>query len=162
RGDLPAYDHLLAEAMQHAFADRAQYYGDPDLVHVPLQRLLSPANTAALRRRIDPNRILDRKDYGSGANHALASADRGTSHLSVIDTAGNAVAMTTTINTAFGAKLVAGDTGIILNNEMDDFSAQPGVPNVYGLIGTEANAVAPRKRPLSSMTPTIVTHDRKV
>jgi gamma-glutamyltranspeptidase/glutathione hydrolase len=120
-------------------------------------QLLSPTYTGRLRRRISATRTFDRAAYG----RAAAVADRGTSHLSVMDAAGNAVACTTTVNTAFGAMVVAEGTGILLNNEMDDFSVQPGVPNVYGLIGTEANAVAPRKRPLSSMTPTIVTRGGK-
>jgi len=156
----PTYTHLLAEAMQHAFADRAEYYGDPDFVRVPLAQLLAPANTAALRSRISATRTLDPSAYGSQlATHHDAAVDHGTSHLSVMDSAGNAVACTTTINTAFGSMVVAADTGIVLNNEMDDFSAQAGVPNVYGLVGNEANAVAPHKRPLSSMTPIIVTHN---
>ena len=156
----PAYLHLLAEAMKHAFADRAQLYGDPDAVAVPLQRLLSPQNAAALRQRIEATRTLAQNTYGSSALGAAAAAsDHGTSHLSVMDADGNAVACTTTINTGFGSLVVAEGTGIILNNEMDDFATQPGVPNVYGLIGAEANAVAPHKRPLSSMAPIIVTHD---
>jgi len=149
----PTYIHLLAEAMQHAFADRARLYGDPDVVDVSMQRLLAPDNTTALRHRISAVKTLDAAAYGTAAS----AIDHGTSHLSVMDAAGNAVGCTTTINTGFGSLVVAEDTGIILNNQMDDFSAQPGTPNVYGLIGTEANAVAPRKRPLSSMTPTIVT-----
>jgi len=154
----PGYVHLVAEAMEHAFADRARYYGDPDFVHVPLAALLAPANTAALRRRISPTRTLEPSAYGSRTSaHAATAREAGTSYISVMDAEGNAVACSTTINTAFGSLLVAGDTGIILNDEMDDFSAQPGVANVYGLIGGEANAIAPRKRPLSSMTPTIVT-----
>ena len=156
--DSPAYTHLLAEAMKHAFADRAQLYGDPDAVAVPLQRLLAPPNLTALRRHIEATRTLDQNAYGSSAMDAGATAsDHGTSHLSVMDEDGNAVACTTTINTGFGSMVVAEGTGIILNNEMDDFAAQPGVPNVYGLIGTEANVIAPRKRPLSSMAPIIVT-----
>lgn len=154
------YVHLVTEAMEHAFADRARFYGDPDFVHVPLDRLLAPANTAALRRRISSTRTLSRKAYGSGIGTGrAAAADAGTSHLSVMDAAGNAVACTATINTSFGSMVMAGDTGIVLNNEMDDFSAQPGAPNVYGLIGNEANAIAPGKRPLSSMTPTVVIRD---
>lgn len=158
--DSPTYLHLLAEAMKHAFADRAHWYGDPDAVQVPVARLLEPSNTAALRQRIRASGVLEQSAYGSPAATApVPASDHGTSHFSVMDAAGNAVACTNTINTAFGAMLVAQDTGIILNNEMDDFSAQPGVPNVYGLIGTEANAIAPRKRPLSSMAPIIVTRD---
>ncbi|MFI5394596.1 MAG: gamma-glutamyltransferase [Candidatus Binatia bacterium] len=160
----PTYLHLLAEALRHGFADRARFYGDPDFVQVPLAELLAPANTSTLRARISAVTTLERTAYGSTiAAGGTAVADHGTSHLSVMDADGNAVACTTTINTAFGSAVVAGDTGIILNNEMDDFSAQPGVPNVYGLIGAEANAIAPRKRPLSSMTPTIVTrHGRPI
>lgn len=158
-----AHTHLVAEAMTHAFADRARVYGDPDFVKVPLDDLLSPSNLRFLRSRISANGVLDRSEYGSRLGAApVAVSDHGTSHLSVIDAQGNAVACTTTINTGFGSMVVAGDTGILLNNEMDDFSAQPGVPNTYGLIGAEANAIAPRKRPLSSMTPTIVTKDDRV
>ena len=158
-----AYAHLVAEAMTHAFADRAQFYGDPDFASVPLDVLLSPANVRGLRARIATEATLDRRAYGSAAPARQAAAsDHGTSHLSVVDAEGNAVACTRTINTGFGAMVMAGDTGILLNNEMDDFSAQPGASNAYGLIGAEANAVASRKRPLSSMTPTIVTKDNKV
>lgn len=165
RHNSPTYLHLLAEAMQDGFADRARFYGDPDFVRVPLAELLAPANTLALRRRLRASGTLGHDEYGSPIGHSArgraAATDAGTSHVSAMDADGNAVACTTTINTAFGAMLVAGDTGIILNNEMDDFSAQPGVPNVYGLIGAEANAIAPRKRPLSSMTPVIVVRDHE-
>lgn len=158
--DSPTFLHLLVEAMQHGFADRDRLYGDPDFAYVPLNRLLDPHNLAGLRQRIRAAGTLEHADYGSRfATGEPAFRDGGTSHLSVMDGEGNAVACTTTINTAFGAGLVAGETGIILNNEMDDFSARPGAPNVYGLVGTEANAIAPRKRPLSSMTPTIVVRD---
>jgi gamma-glutamyltranspeptidase/glutathione hydrolase len=149
----PTYLHLLTEALRFAFADRAALYGDPDFVSVPLRTLLSPQRGHRLRHRLSAATTFSPAYYGS---HTLA-ADAGTSHLSVVDGAGNAVACTTSVNTTFGAMLVAGDTGIMLNNTMDDFSAQPGTPNAYGLIGSEANAIAPRKRPLSSMTPTIVT-----
>jgi gamma-glutamyltranspeptidase/glutathione hydrolase len=157
--DSPAYAHLLAEAMKHAFADRARYYGDPDLVAVPVRRLLDPANAARLRQRISATHTLEANAYGSAGAGGAAADDHGTSHLSVMDEAGNAVACTTTINTSFGAMVVAEDTGIILNNEMDDFSAQPGTPNVYGLTGSAANAIAPGKRPLSSMAPMIAVRD---
>jgi len=162
--DSPTYLHLLAEALKHGFADRARFYGDPGTVDVPMQRLLAPANTAALRQRISATQIREQNAYGSTAVETAALAsDHGTSHLSVMDAHGNAVACTTTINTAFGSFVVAGSTGVILNNELDDFSAQPGVPNIFGLVGTEANAVAPGKRPLSSMSPVVVTqHGRAV
>ena len=154
----PTYLHLLAEALQFAFADRAAYYGDPDFVRIPLRALLAPQRGHALRHRMSAATTFPPAFYG---DHTLA-ADAGTSHLSVVDAAGNAVACTTSINTLFGSMLVAGDTGIILNDTMDDFSAQPGAPNAYRLIGSEANAIAPRKRPLSSMTPTIVTRGGQV
>jgi gamma-glutamyltranspeptidase/glutathione hydrolase len=149
----PTYVHLLAEAFQFGFAARAAHYGDPDYVRVPLGRLLAPRAAAEIRLRISAARTQAPGHYGTLAGTA---DDHGTSHLSVIDDAGNAVACTTSINTAFGSMVVAGDTGIILNNTMDDFSAQPGAPNAFGLVGSEANAIAPGKRPLSSMTPTIV------
>lgn len=152
------YLHLLAEALQFGFADRAEYYGDPDFASVPLQTLLAPPRGRALRQRISAPTTFAPRYYGSRA----ATADAGTSHLSVVDGAGNAVACTTSINTSFGSLVVAGDTGIILNDTMDDFSAQPGVPNTFGLIGSEANAIAPGKRPLSSMSPTIVTRGGEV
>jgi len=153
RQNSPTYLHLLAEAMQFGFADRAAYYGDPDFVPVPIAHLLAPARGVRLRQGISAVSTFSPSFYGN----VQPSRDSGTSHLSVIDGNGNAVACTTSINTAFGSMVLAEGTGIILNNTMDDFSTQPGVPNVYGLIGNEANAIAPRKRPLSSMTPTIVT-----
>jgi gamma-glutamyltranspeptidase / glutathione hydrolase len=145
----PGYLHLLAEAMKHGFADRARWYGDPAFTSVPVARLIAPEYARELRARIRPDRTLATDSYGT--------VDHGTSHLSVMDDEGMAVACTTTINTAFGAMLVAGTTGVLLNNEMDDFSIAPGVPNMFGLIGGEANAVAAGKRPLSSMTPVIAT-----
>jgi len=144
----PAFLHLLAEAMKHGFADRARWYGDPGYARVPVARLTSRAYGRALRRRIRTDGTLPPARYGSTPDH-------GTTHLSVIDDAGMAVGCTTTINTAFGAMLVAGDTGVLLNNEMDDFAIAPGVPNAFGLVGGEANAVAAGKRPLSSMAPVI-------
>lgn len=158
----PTYLHLLAETMKHVFADRARYYGDPDFVRVPLAQLLAPELTAALRRRILAARTLPPSAYGSHLGGGPASlSDGGTTHLSVIDAEGNAVACTTTINTAFGAMVVAGSTGILLNNQIDDFSLARDTPNAYGLVGNTANAVAPGKRPLSSMTPTIVLRGQR-
>jgi gamma-glutamyltranspeptidase/glutathione hydrolase len=154
RGSAPQL-HALAEAFKHAFADRARYLGDTDFVAVDVAGLTSPAYHAELARRIKPGAVLPRDAYGTLGSPPAPPRDAGTSHLSVIDAAGNAVALTTTVNLHFGAHLVAGKTGIVLNDEMDDFSLQPGVPNAFGLIGNEQNAVAPRKRPLSSMTPTI-------
>ncbi|MCC6847925.1 MAG: gamma-glutamyltransferase [Deltaproteobacteria bacterium] len=147
-----AYYHLLAEAMGNGFADRARWYGDPEFTPVPIERLTSPAYGAMLRARITPDRTLPQDRYGT-------APDAGTTHVSVVDAEGMAVACTSTINTAFGAMLVAGSTGVILNNEMDDFSVAPGVPNSFGLIGGEANSIAAGKRPLSSMTPIIARAD---
>jgi len=154
----PTYLHLLAEAMQFGFADRAVYYADPDFVQVPLYLLLSSDRASRLRRRLSAARTFPADFYGSLVQN---ETDGGTSHISVIDSQGNAVACTTTINTAFGSMLMAKGTGVILNNEMDDFSAQPGTPNMFGLVGNEANAVAPGKRPLSSMTPTILIRENE-
>lgn len=147
-----AYLHLLAEAMQFGFADRAAHYGDPGFADVPVGRLLSPRRLRDLRNRITRGRTHSPEFYG----RMSTTDDHGTAHLSVVDGEGNAVACTTSINGAFGSFVVARGTGIILNNTMDDFSQQPGAANAYGLIGSRANAVAGRKRPLSSMAPTIV------
>ncbi len=152
------YLHLLTGSLKAAFADRARYYGDPDFSPVPLVRLMSPAHTAGIRERLSATRSVPAREYGPTA----LPDDGGTSHISVVDSAGNAVSLTTSINTAFGAKLGVAGRGIVLNNTMDDFSAQPGEPNVYGLVGTEANAIAPLKRPLSSMSPTIVLENGAV
>jgi gamma-glutamyltranspeptidase / glutathione hydrolase len=147
------YIHLLAEAMKHAYADRAHHMGDPDFVEVPVQRLLSDARVAEIRHKIWPGRTFESAYYGA---LIAPPTDGGTTHISVVDRQGMAVALTSTINTSFGSGIVAEDLGVILNNEMDDFSAQPGIPNAYGLIGAEANAVEAGKRPLSSMTPTVI------
>lgn len=148
-----AYLHVLTEAMKHAYADRAHHLGDPDVVEVPVERLLSDERIAEIRAAFDPDHTLPPEAYGPPIE---APTDAGTQHLSVVDGKGGAVALTTTINMRFGAQLVPPTVGIVLNDEMDDFSAAPGVPNAYGLVGTEANAIAPGKRPLSSMTPTVV------
>jgi gamma-glutamyltranspeptidase / glutathione hydrolase len=150
-----AYLHVLAEALKHGFADRARYLGDTDFVQVDLPRLTSPTYHTELARRIKRDAVLPRDAYGTLGAPPAQHRDGGTTHLSVIDAEGNAVALTTTVNLGFGAHLVAGKTGIVLNDQMDDFSLTPGLPNAFGLIGNEQNAVAPRKRPLSSMTPTI-------
>jgi len=154
----PTYMHLMAEAMKFAFADRAAWYGDPDYVSVPLERLISRAAGRRKRRSSSAVRTHDTEFYG----RVFAGDDAGTSHLSVVDPAGNAVALTTSVNTGFGSKVVVPGTGIILNNTMDDFSARPGEPNTYGLVGSEANSIEPGKRPLSSMTPTIVLENGRV
>jgi gamma-glutamyltranspeptidase/glutathione hydrolase len=146
------YLHLLAEVLKHAFADRAQYLGDPDFVTAPLARLNSKDYAAWIRGRISPAKTQPAKFYGL-VNYKPEQG--GTTHFSVIDRTGNAVACTMSVNTRFGSKLLASRTGIVLNNEMDDFSLFP-VGNVYGLTGNEANSLQPRKRPLSSMSPTII------
>jgi gamma-glutamyltranspeptidase/glutathione hydrolase len=147
------YLHLIAETMKHAFADRAQHLGDPDFIQVPIQKLSSRDYAAWIRSQISSVQTHAPSFYGLAS---FKPEKGGTTHLSVIDGAGNAVACTLTINTQFGSKLVVPGTGIILNNEMDDFSVQQGAPNVYKLLGTDANLIQPKKRPLSSMAPTII------
>jgi gamma-glutamyltranspeptidase/glutathione hydrolase len=157
-----AYLHLLAEAFKHGFADRARLLGDSDFVSVDLPRLTNPAYHRELAGRIKDDAVLARDAYGMAGGPAAVHKDSGTTHLCVIDADGNAVALTTTVNLGFGARVVAGKTGILLNDQMDDFSLEPGVPNAFGLVGSTQNAVAPRKRPLSSMTPTIVLDGDRV
>jgi len=146
------YLHLLAEAMKHAFADRAQYLGDPDFVKAPLATLISRDYAAWIRGRISPVKTQPPKFYGMV--HFKAEQG-GTTHFSVVDRFGNAVACTQSVNTRFGSKVLAAKTGIVLNNTMDDFAIHPS-GNVYGLVGNEANSLQPKKRPLSSMAPTII------
>ena len=151
-----AATHVMTEAMRHAYLDRNTYLGDPDFVKNPVAALLSDAHAASVRTQIRPDRAT-----ASASLHAAAAASENanTTHYSVVDGAGNAVAVTYTINDSFGAKVIAGDTGFLLNDEMDDFTAKPGYANVFGLVQGAANAVAPGKRPLSSMTPTLVLKD---
>ncbi len=149
--------HLMVEAMRHAYVDRNAALGDPDFVENPMSTLLDKSYAKAIRAKIDP--------YKSGTSADLkplgAKESVETTHYSIIDDEGNAVAVTYTLNGSFGAGVVAPGTGILLNNEMDDFTSKPGVPNLYGLVQGEANAIAPKKTPLSSMSPTIVTKDGK-
>ncbi|MCB9639408.1 MAG: gamma-glutamyltransferase [Myxococcales bacterium] len=157
-----SYLHLLTEALKHAFADRARFLGDTDFVKVPLAYLQDPAYAKRLAARIKKDNVLPLDQYGTKKIPPHAShRGGGTSHISVIDADGNAVALTTTINTSFGSRVVAEKSGIILNNQMDDFAANPGKPNAFGLMQGFSNAVAPLKRPLSSMSPTIVSRDGK-
>ena len=152
--------HLMVEAMRIAYADRAVYLGDPDFVKVPVAKLISPAYAKQRRQEIDPQKARSSSDVQAGTPELLkrlSKESHDTSHLSVVDSAGNAVSLTFTLNLGFGAGVVVPGTGIILNNQMDDFAIAPGVPNAYGLLGGDANAIAPGKTPLSSMTPTIVT-----
>jgi gamma-glutamyltranspeptidase/glutathione hydrolase len=151
-----AYLHIVAEALKHGFADRARLLGDADFVDIPLGKLLDPAYHRMLAARIDDKGVLPPEKYGLGGPAVPPPKDGGTAHLSVIDAEGNAVALTTTVNLGFGSRVLGGSTGIVLNDQMDDFSMQPGVANAFGLVGSAQNGVAPGKRPLSSMSPTVV------
>ncbi|MDZ8227461.1 gamma-glutamyltransferase [Nostoc sp. ChiVER01] len=179
--------HLMVEAMKIAYADRSEYLGDPDFVKVPVQELLSPGYAKKRRQEINmqvarpstevkpvDKETLQRFSQANNqksANNIIPSSLQSlqtntsrhesteTSHLTVVDEERNAVSLTFTINLGFGAGVVTPGTGIVLNNEMDDFASAPGVPNAFGLVGNDANAIAPRKTPLSSMTPTIVTEN---
>ncbi len=162
--DLQAMDeaarvHLVAEAMRRAYRDRTFYLGDPDFVHVPQRLLTSPDYAAGLRATIHPAKATP-SELLSGAPTPLE--DEETTHFSIIDAAGNRVGATQTVNLLFGSGLVAPGTGVLLNNEMDDFALRPGTPNAFGVMGYEANAPAPGKRMLSSMTPTFMVSPCKV
>jgi gamma-glutamyltranspeptidase/glutathione hydrolase len=150
--------HLVAEAMRRAYRDRAEYLGDADFVDVPVQRLMSTAHAKQISTDID----MDSATPSSQLAAVAAPGGKGTdtTHFSILDSEGNRVAATLSINYPFGSGFVAPGTGVLLNDEMDDFSAKPGVPNVYGLVGAEANAIAPYKRPLSSMSPSFVEDAR--
>jgi len=149
--------HVMVEAMRYAYVDRNAALGDPDFVENPVEKLLSKEYAGEIRAKINPFRAgvsADLMPKGFGESHE-------TTHYSIVDNDGNAVAVTYTLNGSFGAGVVAPGTGILLNNEMDDFTVKPGVPNLYGLVQGEANAIAPKKTPLSSMSPTIVSKDGK-
>jgi len=150
--------HVMAEAMKLAFADRAFWLGDPDFTPVP-RGLMDKAYARSLAARIQLDHAIDVEGHGEPPNAGDDVFRKHTTHFSVADAEGNWVACTATINTSFGSKIIVPGTGILLNDEMDDFSAQPGKPNHFGLVGAEANAIAPGKRPLSSMSPTIVLRD---
>ena len=151
------YLHLLAETMKHAFADRAQYLGDPDFVKAPVSRLISKQYAAWIRGRISPVKTHPAKYYGIGN---FKAEQGGTTHFSVLDAFGNAVACTVSVNTRFGSKILVPKTGIVLNSTMDDFAIHPG-GNIYGLVGNDANSLQPKKRPLSSMAPTIILQNAR-
>jgi gamma-glutamyltranspeptidase / glutathione hydrolase len=150
--------HYQIEAMRHAYVDRNSYLGDPDFVKNPLDRLLDKGYATQIRAVIDPGKAGVSKDIKPGV---APHEGNNTTHYSIVDKFGNAVSVTYTLNDWFGAKVTAAGTGVLLNNEMDDFTSKIGVPNLYGLVQGEANAIAPGKRPLSSMSPTIVTKDGK-
>lgn len=146
--------HLMAEAMRRAFADRAEYMGDSDFVKVPVPGLIDKAYAATLRATINTERASTSEEIRAGRPAGYESEQ--TTHFTVVDAEGNAVSNTYTLNNSYGSAAVAKGTGMLLNDEMDDFAAKPGTPNMYGLIQGERNAIAPKKRPLSAMTPTIV------
>jgi len=158
-GTVPT-DHLLIEAMRRAFADRSAFGGDPDFVRVPVQGLTSKAYAAQIAKTIHLTEATPSAQVGHGRPQAFESQD--TTHFSVVDAQGNAVSNTYTLNFLYGSGVTAVGTGVLLNDEMDDFAAKPGSPNGFGLIQGEANAIGPRKRPLSSMTPTILTRNGKL
>jgi gamma-glutamyltranspeptidase/glutathione hydrolase len=150
--------HLMIEAQRRAYADRAEFLGDPDFVDVPTKMLTSKEYARTRFADFDPLKASDSADIGAGR---WPEESPQTTHFSVVDNAGNTVSMTTTLNRTYGNRIVVPQTGILMNNEMDDFSSKPNVPNSYGLIGREANQIEPNKRMLSSMAPTIVTEDGK-
>jgi gamma-glutamyltranspeptidase/glutathione hydrolase len=156
----PHEDHIVIEALRRAFQDRARYLGDPAFLRVPAARLTSPQYIARQAAGIDGTRATDSEALGKAHPERLESAN--TTHLSVVDAEGNRVAATLTINLLFGAGIVARGTGVLLNNEMDDFSMREDVPNAFMLRGGAANRIEPGKRPLSSMTPTFVEDDKGV
>jgi gamma-glutamyltranspeptidase/glutathione hydrolase len=151
--------HYVAESMRRAYADRNEYVGDPDFVKVPIAGLLDPAYHAKLRASIDPERATPSATVKPGRPAGTESME--TTHYSVVDSEGTAVAVTYTLNGGFGNGITVPGLGFLLNNEMDDFSSKPGSPNMFGLVQGEANAIQPGKRPLSSMTPTIILKDGK-
>jgi gamma-glutamyltranspeptidase/glutathione hydrolase len=154
------YIQLISEAERRAYADRNYFLGDPDFVKIPVKELL---DTQYLNKRMQ-SFSFDNPTPSSEVSHGetqIVESDE-TTHFSIIDAFGNAVSVTTTLNGAFGSKLYCDELGFFLNNEMDDFASKPGVPNSYGLLGAEANSIAPQKRMLSSMTPTIVEQNGKL
>ena len=151
------YVHLVAEMEKRVFADRAQYLGDPDFVKVPVDRLTDPQYLARRASEVDPGGISKLTNIRPGLPESLE-----TTHFAIVDGAGDAVAITYTLNGSFGNAVVVEGAGFLLNNEMDDFSIKPGEQNFYGVVGGSANEIAPGKRMLSSMTPTILLQDGKV
>jgi gamma-glutamyltranspeptidase / glutathione hydrolase len=152
--------HFTAEAMRRYYADRAEHLGDPDFWAVPVSKLLHPHYLDKLRSSIDPAKATNSDDIKAGDPNTMESEE--TTHYSIVDAEGNAVAVTYTLNGGYGSGVTVPGLGILLNNEMDDFSVKPGHPNMFGALGGEANAIQPRKRPLSSMSPTIVLKDGKL
>jgi len=151
--------HLITEAMRRAYRDRAEYLGDTDFVSVPVEQLSHPFYAAGLASTIHPGKATPSSQLPGIADHQQGT---DTTHFSILDRDGNRVAATLSINYPFGAAFVPPGTGVLLNDEMDDFSSKPGVPNVYGLVGNRANEIAPGKRPLSSMSPTFLEDDHRI
>src|SRR5690606_35842762 len=154
------YIQLLAEAERRAYADRSYYLGDPDFVDIPIDSLLSEAYLSQRIESFSFEAATPSFEIKPGVIIGYESPE--TTHYSIVDFFGNAVSATTTLNSEYGSKLFVNELGFFLNNEMDDFSSKPGEPNVYGLVGGQANAIAPQKRMLSTMTPTIVEKDEKL
>jgi gamma-glutamyltranspeptidase/glutathione hydrolase len=165
--DAPSTVHYMAEAMRRFYADRSEYLGDPDFYNVPVKSLLDPAYVTKRRQSIDPDHATPSDLIEPGLPTAVAAhvslyEGSETTHFNVVDEKGNAVSLTYTLNAYFGNGVTVPGTGVLLNNEMDDFSAKPGSPNMFGVIGGEANAIEAGKRPLSSMTPVILTKNGKL
>jgi gamma-glutamyltranspeptidase/glutathione hydrolase len=151
--------HTMTEAMRHYFADRSEFLGDPEYAPVPVSRLLDPKYITAIRASIDPKRAAPSLEVHPGKAGRPESSE--TTHYTIVDTEGNVVAVTYTLNGGYGSGVTASKLGFLLNNEMDDFSVKPGEPNMYGVLQGEANAIQPHKHPLSSMAPTIILRDGK-
>lgn len=160
KANSPQYVHLLAEVEKRVFADRAEYMGDPDFVKVPVVKLVDEKYLAERAKQVNPKAISVTEEVKPGLNTSQEKLQ--TTHFSVVDKWGNAVSNTYTLNGWFGSGVVVEGTGILLNNEMDDFSSKPGVANQFGVVGNDANAIEPNKRPLSSMAPSIFTKDNEV
>jgi gamma-glutamyltranspeptidase/glutathione hydrolase len=152
--------HLIVEAERRAFADRSEYSGDPDFIKVPVDKLISKIYLLDRMKSFSETRASSSQDIRYGSPEGYVSEE--TTHYSVVDAKGNAVSTTTTLNNTFGNSIVVDSAGFLLNDQMDDFSVKPGFPNMYGLVGGEANAVQPGRRMLSSMTPTIVEKDGRL
>ncbi|RQD68570.1 gamma-glutamyltransferase [Campylobacter hepaticus] len=152
--------HIMAEAMRQAYADRSEYLGDPDFVNIPLDKLTSKEYAKKIYTNIPKDKAIPSSQVKPGLGQIHEGTN--TTHYSVLDSKGNAVSITYTINASYGSGAAVEGAGFLLNDEMDDFSIKPGVPNLYGLVGGQANAIEPKKRPLSSMSPTIILKDGKV
>jgi gamma-glutamyltranspeptidase/glutathione hydrolase len=157
KGSVP-FVNILAEAMKRVYSDRSEYMGDKDFYNMPVDKLISKSYAKERFENFKPGELIASSEIKPG-NPDKESPQ--TTHLSVADSKGNMISLTTTLNDVFGSKVVVDGAGFLLNNEMDDFSVKPGTPNIYGLVGNEANAIQPGKRMLSSMTPTIILKDNK-